>query len=231
MRGPRDRPYLARATGRHAITVWTWAITLPFALTVMSGVQYVSDTQPYLATLSVAAVEHLGVGLLLLAGLGGPRSPAASRRRRPARGARRARLPAVRGDRRRPPLPVPRIRRGARHPGRAGRPRGARRDQRRHQRRDVLVDRGRRGPGERPSRRHPQAHGGPSRARQRRGGRRPPHPCAPALQRGCGPRPDRRPGGLRAERRHRSRAGCDPPPHTRRRGRAAGEPPAVRRGR
>ena len=63
----RARPFLARATGRHAITVWTWAITAPFALTVMSGVQYVSSTRPYLATLSVAAVEHLGVGLLLLA--------------------------------------------------------------------------------------------------------------------------------------------------------------------
>lgn len=65
--GARTRPYLARATGRQAITPWTWAITAPFALTVMSGVQYVWHTQPYLATLSVAAVEHLGVGLLLLA--------------------------------------------------------------------------------------------------------------------------------------------------------------------
>ena len=64
----RTRPFLAYATGRHAITVWSWAISAPFALTVMSGVQYVSATQPYLATLSVAAVEHLGVGVLLLAG-------------------------------------------------------------------------------------------------------------------------------------------------------------------
>ena len=70
MGGARQRPYLARATGRHAITVWTWTLTAPFALTVMSGIQYVSHTQPYLATLSVAAVEHLGVGLLLLVGWG-----------------------------------------------------------------------------------------------------------------------------------------------------------------
>ncbi|MFF2050791.1 hypothetical protein ACFVU2_04245 [Leifsonia sp. NPDC058194] len=61
----RARRLLARATGRSAITVWTWAITAPFALTVMSGLQYV-DGGPG-AVLALSITQHLAVGLLLAA--------------------------------------------------------------------------------------------------------------------------------------------------------------------
>jgi len=62
----RVRRIVAQATGRHAITWWTWLITAPVALTVMSGLQYVTGG-PW-AVLAVAFAEHLAVGLLLLAG-------------------------------------------------------------------------------------------------------------------------------------------------------------------
>ncbi|WP_434315733.1 hypothetical protein [Leifsonia sp. P73] len=62
----RVRRIVAQATGRHAITWWTWLITAPIALTVMSGLQYVTGG-PW-AVLAVASVEHLAVGLLLLVG-------------------------------------------------------------------------------------------------------------------------------------------------------------------
>lgn len=59
----RARRLLARATGRSAITVWTWAITAPFALTVMSGLQYVQGGPG--AVLALSITQHLAVGLLL----------------------------------------------------------------------------------------------------------------------------------------------------------------------
>ncbi|OJX80717.1 hypothetical protein [Leifsonia sp. 71-9] len=62
----RARRLLARATGRSAITVWTWAITAPFALTVMSGLQYVRGGPGAVFVLSIT--QHLVVGLLLAAG-------------------------------------------------------------------------------------------------------------------------------------------------------------------
>lgn len=62
----RARRLLARATGRSAITVWTWAITAPFALTVMSGLQYVRGGPGAVLVLSIT--QHLVVGLLLAAG-------------------------------------------------------------------------------------------------------------------------------------------------------------------
>lgn len=62
----RARRLLARATGRSAITVWTWAITAPFAITVMSGLQYVQGGP--LAVLTLSLTQHLAVGLLLAAG-------------------------------------------------------------------------------------------------------------------------------------------------------------------
>jgi len=62
----RARRLLARATGRSAITVWTWAITAPFALTVMSGLQYVRGGPGAVLVLSIS--QHLVVGLLLAAG-------------------------------------------------------------------------------------------------------------------------------------------------------------------
>lgn len=68
MNGParvRARRLVARATGRSAVTVWTWAITAPFALTVMSGLQYVQGGPGSVVAISVT--QHLAVGLLLLA--------------------------------------------------------------------------------------------------------------------------------------------------------------------
>lgn len=62
----RIRRIVAQATGRHAITRWTWLITIPAALTVMSGLQYV--TGGVWAVLGVASVEHLGTGILLFLG-------------------------------------------------------------------------------------------------------------------------------------------------------------------
>ncbi|ERK66550.1 hypothetical protein N136_04722, partial [Leifsonia aquatica ATCC 14665] len=64
----RARRLLARATGRSAITVWTWAITAPFALTVMSGLQYVRGGPG--AVLALSITQHVVVGLLLAAGWG-----------------------------------------------------------------------------------------------------------------------------------------------------------------
>jgi signal transduction histidine kinase len=61
----RARRFAARATGPFAITWWTWLITLPFALTVMSGLQYVSGG-PW-AVLAVSGLQHLLVGALLVA--------------------------------------------------------------------------------------------------------------------------------------------------------------------
>jgi signal transduction histidine kinase len=56
---------VARIAGPAAITPWTWIITLPFALTVMSGMQYV--TGGLWAALAVAGVEHILIGVLLAA--------------------------------------------------------------------------------------------------------------------------------------------------------------------
>lgn len=62
----RTRRVLARVTGGSAISWWTWLATAPFALTVMSGLQYVSGG-PW-AVAAVAGLQHAGVGALLLAG-------------------------------------------------------------------------------------------------------------------------------------------------------------------
>jgi signal transduction histidine kinase len=59
------RRLIAQATGPSAVTIWTWLVTLPFALTVMSGLQYVTGGP--VEVVAVASVEHVGVGLLLLA--------------------------------------------------------------------------------------------------------------------------------------------------------------------
>jgi hypothetical protein len=60
------RRALDRVTGRSAITWWTWLATAPLALTVMPGVQSVSGRPG--AIVAVGALEHVGVGVLLLAG-------------------------------------------------------------------------------------------------------------------------------------------------------------------
>lgn len=64
--GARTRRLIARATGPSAITWWTWLVTAPFALTVMSGLQYVANG-PW-AVVAVASLQHAAVGGLLLCG-------------------------------------------------------------------------------------------------------------------------------------------------------------------
>ncbi len=68
MIGVRTRRLIARVTGPAAITWWSWLITAPFALTVMSGLQYIGGG--LWEVVGVSGIEHLGVGLLLLAGWG-----------------------------------------------------------------------------------------------------------------------------------------------------------------
>ncbi|GIT78357.1 hypothetical protein LLS1_00260 [Leifsonia sp. LS1] len=60
----RTQRLIARATGRSAITVWTWVITAPFALTVMSGLQYIQGGP--VAVLALSITQHLVVGVLLV---------------------------------------------------------------------------------------------------------------------------------------------------------------------
>jgi signal transduction histidine kinase len=61
------RRSLARVHGPAAITWWSWLITLPFALTVMSGQQYVTGGPA--AVLAVAGLQHAILGGMLLAGV------------------------------------------------------------------------------------------------------------------------------------------------------------------
>lgn len=60
------RRSVARVYGPSAITVWSWLITLPFAVTVMSGLQYVEGGP--LQVLAVSALAHGILGGVLLAG-------------------------------------------------------------------------------------------------------------------------------------------------------------------
>lgn len=58
---------LDRAFGSNVLTLWSWLLTLPFAVTVMGGSEYV-DTSPVRgADFAVAAIVHLltGVGMLV----------------------------------------------------------------------------------------------------------------------------------------------------------------------
>ncbi|MEV8213636.1 hypothetical protein [Leifsonia sp. NPDC077715] len=61
------RRSVVRSYGPNAITWWTWLLSLPFALTVMSGLQYVTGGP--LAVLAVAALQHAILGGLLLLGV------------------------------------------------------------------------------------------------------------------------------------------------------------------
>ncbi|WP_374008817.1 hypothetical protein [Leifsonia sp. LS-T14] len=61
------RRSIARVYGPSAITWWTWLITLPFAFTVMSGLQYVTGGPA--AVVAVAALQHAILGGLLLVGV------------------------------------------------------------------------------------------------------------------------------------------------------------------
>lgn len=58
------RRLVAQATGPSAVTVWTWLVTAPIALTVMSGLQYVTGGP--LAVAAVAGLQHVAVGVLLI---------------------------------------------------------------------------------------------------------------------------------------------------------------------
>jgi len=58
---------MARIWGPAAITWWSWLITLPFALSVMSGLQYVTGG-PW-AVLAVAGLQHAILGGVLLLGV------------------------------------------------------------------------------------------------------------------------------------------------------------------
>jgi signal transduction histidine kinase len=61
---------LNRLGGTNAVTIWTWVVTAPFAVTVMSGVQYVGSGESSWAAVLVAAVAHIGTGFLLLVARG-----------------------------------------------------------------------------------------------------------------------------------------------------------------
>ena len=65
-------PFIDRLSGRNAITVWSWFATLPFALTVMSGYQYITSGQAsvssFVLAVALAVLVHGSIGLLLIAG-------------------------------------------------------------------------------------------------------------------------------------------------------------------
>jgi signal transduction histidine kinase len=65
-------PFTDRLSGRNAITVWSWFATLPFALTVMSGYQYITSGQAsgpsFVLAVALAAIVHGSIGVLLIAG-------------------------------------------------------------------------------------------------------------------------------------------------------------------
>lgn len=63
---PWIRRAVDRATGPSALSWWSWLLTLPFAVTVMSGLQYISGG-PW-AIAAVGALEHAAVGATMLAG-------------------------------------------------------------------------------------------------------------------------------------------------------------------
>ncbi|WP_431278926.1 sensor histidine kinase [Leifsonia poae] len=60
----------ARLGARNPISVWSWVVTAPFAVTFMSGLQYVVAGQPDWAWLAISCLVHLGVGVLLALGWG-----------------------------------------------------------------------------------------------------------------------------------------------------------------
>lgn len=62
-RGLVARRLIAQATGPSAVTIWTWLVTAPIALTVMSGLQYVTGGPG--AVIAVAALTHAALGVLL----------------------------------------------------------------------------------------------------------------------------------------------------------------------
>ncbi|GAA3889398.1 hypothetical protein GCM10022381_34170 [Leifsonia kafniensis] len=59
--------WVDRAFGSNVLTLWSWLLTFPFAVTVMGGSEYVDTTPARGADFAVAAVVHVltGVGMLV----------------------------------------------------------------------------------------------------------------------------------------------------------------------
>ena len=60
-------PWIARAFGDNAITVWSWLLTLPFAVTVMAGYEFLHIGRPAYRAFLVALAVHVLLGGVLLA--------------------------------------------------------------------------------------------------------------------------------------------------------------------
>jgi len=59
--------WLDRAFGTNVLTLWSWLLTFPFAITVMGGSEYVDTTPARGADFAVAATVHLVTGAGMLA--------------------------------------------------------------------------------------------------------------------------------------------------------------------
>ena len=60
-------PWIARACGDNAITIWSWLLTLPFAVSVMAGYEFLRAGQPGYGVFLVALIVHVMLGGALLA--------------------------------------------------------------------------------------------------------------------------------------------------------------------
>ena len=60
-------PWIARAFGDNAITLWSWLLTLPFAVTVMAGYEFLRVGQSPYRAFFVALTVHVVLGGVLLA--------------------------------------------------------------------------------------------------------------------------------------------------------------------
>jgi len=60
-------PWIGRAFGDNAITIWSWLLTLPFAVTVMAGYEFLHVGQPLYRAFLVALTVHVLLGGVLLA--------------------------------------------------------------------------------------------------------------------------------------------------------------------
>lgn len=54
--------WLDRAFGSNVLTIWSWLLTFPFAVTVMGGSEYVDTTPVRGAEFAVAAIVHVLTG-------------------------------------------------------------------------------------------------------------------------------------------------------------------------
>ncbi|HEY2556467.1 MAG TPA: hypothetical protein VGI08_05125 [Diaminobutyricibacter sp.] len=59
-------PWVARAFGDNAVTIWSWLLTLPFAVTVMAGYEFLRIGQPAPLAFVVALLVHVLLGVVLL---------------------------------------------------------------------------------------------------------------------------------------------------------------------